>query len=104
MEVITGEGVFGQLGIDPVSIRLPFLAGLTFLVVGGLLGGYVVINSPPDLSKAPPNAGDGIPRNPFDKSTLDPLTTYTRGAIADTPEGKVRINLLVQLTSSTLAR
>ncbi|CAI6006012.1 unnamed protein product [Closterium sp. NIES-64] len=88
MEVITGKGVFGQLGIDPLAIRFPFLAGLTFLLLGGLLGGWVVINNPPDVSKAPPNAGAGVPRDPFSKSALDPLLTYTRGVEVEGEDGK----------------
>ncbi|CAI5479124.1 unnamed protein product [Closterium sp. Yama58-4] len=88
MEVLTGKGVFGQLGIDPLAIRFPFLAGLTFLLLGGLLGGWVVINNPPDISKAPPNAGAGVPRDPFSKSALDPLLTYTRGVEVEGEDGK----------------
>ncbi|CAI7772924.1 unnamed protein product [Closterium sp. NIES-53] len=88
MEVLTGKGVFGQLGIDPLAIRFPFLAGLTFLLLGGLLGGWVVINNPPDVSKAPPNAGAGVPRDPFSKSELDPLLTYTRGVEVEGDDGK----------------
>ncbi|CAI5464181.1 unnamed protein product [Closterium sp. Yama58-4] len=88
MEVLTGKGVFGQLGIDPLAIRFPFLAGLTFLLLGGLLGGWVVINNPPDVSKAPPNAGAGVPRDPFSKSALDPLLTYTRGVEVEGEDGK----------------
>lgn len=91
MEVLTGKGVLGQLGIEPTAVKAPFLAGIIFLFVGGLLGGYVVINNPPDISKAPPNAGDGIPRNPlktFDAQNLDPLTTYTRGGVVNRPDGQ----------------
>lgn len=88
MEVVTGKGIFGQLGVDALTVRLPFLAGFSFLLVGGLLGGWVVINNPPDFSKVPANAGDGVPRNPFDKSSLDPQTTYTRGAVVENDEGK----------------
>ncbi|GJP43545.1 hypothetical protein CLOM_g15753 [Closterium sp. NIES-68] len=88
MEVLTGKGVFGQLGVDPLTIRFPFLAGLTFLLLGGLLGGWVVINNPPDISKAPPNAGAGVPRDPFSKSEMDPLVTYTRGVAVEGDDGK----------------
>jgi len=93
MEVITGKGVLGQLGINPLAVKGPLLAGLLFLLIGGLLGGYVVINNPPDTSKAPPNEGDGLPRNPletYDARNLDPLTTYTRGGVVDRPSGQVR--------------
>eukprot|EP00246_Nothoceros_aenigmaticus_P008980 TRINITY_DN24259_c0_g1_i1.p1 TRINITY_DN24259_c0_g1~~TRINITY_DN24259_c0_g1_i1.p1 ORF type:complete len:261 (-),score=18.59 TRINITY_DN24259_c0_g1_i1:43-750(-) len=93
MEVLTGKGIFGQLGLDPVVVRYPFLAGIAFLFIGGLLGGQVVINNPPDLSKAPPNAGDGIKRDPlktYDPNYLDPLTTYTRGGVVDRPTGQGR--------------
>lgn len=91
MEVITGKGVLGQLGINSVAVKGPLLAGLIFLLVGGLLGGYVVINNPPDTSKAPPNEGDGLPRNPlktYDAQNIDPLTTYTRGGVVDRPSGQ----------------
>jgi hypothetical protein len=91
MEVITGKGVLGQLGIDPLVVRFPLLAGFLFLLVGGLLGGYVVINNPPDTSKAPPNEGAGLPRDPlktFDARNLDPLTTYTRGGVVNRPTGQ----------------
>jgi len=93
MEVITGKGVLGQLGIDPLVVRFPLLAGFLFLLVGGLLGGYVVINNPPDTSKAPPNEGAGLPRDPlktFDARNLDPLTTYTRGGVVNRPTGQGR--------------
>lgn len=93
MEVFTGKGVLGQLGINPESVKLPFLAGLSFLTVGGLLGGYVVVNNPPDISKAPPNAGDGTPRNPlktYDPQNLDPLTTYSRGGLVTRADGQVK--------------
>jgi hypothetical protein len=91
MEVITGKGVLGQLGIDPLVVRFPLLAGFLFLLVGGLLGGYVVINNPPDTSKAPLNEGAGLPRDPlktFDARNLDPLTTYTRGGVVNRPTGQ----------------
>lgn len=91
MEVVTGKGVLAQLGIDPVAVRFPFLAGLAFLFVGGLLGGYVVVNNPPDFSKVPPNDGDGLPRDPlktFDAKTPDPLTTYTRGGVVTRSGGQ----------------
>eukprot|EP00270_Netrium_digitus_P002294 TRINITY_DN1258_c0_g1_i1.p1 TRINITY_DN1258_c0_g1~~TRINITY_DN1258_c0_g1_i1.p1 ORF type:complete len:282 (+),score=57.03 TRINITY_DN1258_c0_g1_i1:127-846(+) len=91
MEVLTGKGALGQLGIDALSVRGPFLAGFIFLLVGGLLGGYVVINNPPDISKAPLNAGAGIPRDPlktFDPTNLDPLTTYTRGGVVTRSDGQ----------------
>lgn len=91
MEVLTGKGVLGQLGIDAVAVRYPFLAGFSFLLIAGLLGGYVVINNPPDPSKAPLNEGSGLPRNPlktFDAKTLDPQTTYTRGGIVSRPSGE----------------
>jgi hypothetical protein len=91
MEVITGKGVLGQLGINPLAVQGPFLAGFLFLLIGGLLGGYVVINNPPDTSKAPPNEGDGLPRNPlktYDPQNIDPLTTYTRGGVVDRPSGQ----------------
>jgi hypothetical protein len=91
MEVITGKGVLGQLGIDPLVVRFPLLAGFLFLLVGGLLGGYVVINNPPDTSKAPANEGDGLPRDPlktYDARNLDPLTTYTRGGVVNRPTGQ----------------
>ncbi|KAH8974177.1 hypothetical protein BDL97_01G087700 [Sphagnum fallax] len=93
MEVITGKGVLGQLGIDPLVVRFPLLAGFLFLLVGGLLGGYVVINNPPDTSKAPANEGDGLPRDPlktYDARNLDPLTTYTRGGVVNRPTGQGR--------------
>jgi hypothetical protein len=92
MEVITGKGVLGQLGVNPGTIKAPFLIGLAFLFIGGLLGGYVVVNNPPDLSKAPPNAGDGTPRNPlktYDSDNLDPMTTYSRGGLVTRPDGQV---------------
>ena len=92
MEVVTGKGVLGQLGLDPLAVRGPLLAGFLFLLVGGLLGGYVVINNPPDTSKAPPNEGDGLPRNPlktYDARNIDPLTTYTRGGVVERPTGQV---------------
>lgn len=95
MEVITGKGVLGQLGINSVAVKGPLLAGLIFLLVGGLLGGYVVINNPPDTRKAPPNEGDGLPRNPlktYDAQNIDPLTTYTRGGVVDRPSGQVTIH------------
>uniref|UniRef100_A0A7I4EE66 LHC-related protein n=1 Tax=Physcomitrium patens TaxID=3218 RepID=A0A7I4EE66_PHYPA len=91
MEVITGKGVLGQLGINPLAVKGPFLAGFLFLLIGGLLGGYVVINNPPDTSKAPPNDGDGLPRNPlktYDPQNIDPLTTFTRGGVVDRPSGQ----------------
>jgi hypothetical protein len=88
MEVVTGKGIFGQLGIDAITVRYPFLAGFSFLLVAGLLGGYVVINNPPDVSKAPPNAGAGVPRDPFNGKALDPQATYTRGAVVTTDDGK----------------
>eukprot|EP00249_Psilotum_nudum_P000350 c11569_g1_i1 orf=561-1259(-) len=91
MEVLTGKGVLGQLSINPIAVRYPFLAGFTFLLVAGLLGGYAVINNPPDESKAPPNQGDGLPRDPFktyDPQTLDPLTTWTRGGVVVRPSGQ----------------
>ncbi|KAJ7523703.1 hypothetical protein O6H91_18G059000 [Diphasiastrum complanatum] len=91
MEIITGKGVLGQLGIDALKVRFPFLAGFTFLLVGGLLGGYVVIQNPPDTSKAPPNAGAGLPRDPlktFDPNAPEPLTTWTRGGVVDRPSGQ----------------
>lgn len=91
MEVVTGKGVLGQLGLDPLTVRYPFLFGFLFLLVGGLLGGYVVINNPPDYSKAPANAGEGLPRNPFDKQELDRLPTFTRGGIVDRADGQVRV-------------
>eukprot|EP00245_Coleochaete_scutata_P004881 TRINITY_DN17941_c0_g1_i1.p1 TRINITY_DN17941_c0_g1~~TRINITY_DN17941_c0_g1_i1.p1 ORF type:complete len:217 (-),score=37.74 TRINITY_DN17941_c0_g1_i1:535-1185(-) len=84
MEVLTGKGVIGQLGMDPIAVRYPFLLGLSFLFVGGLLGGYVVVNNPPDFSKVPPNDGAGLPRNPlntFDPKNVDPLTMYSRGGV-----------------------
>jgi hypothetical protein len=96
MEVIAGKGVLGQLGINPLAVKGPFLAGFLFLLVGGLLGGYVVINNPPDTSKAPPNEGDGLPRNPlktYDPQNIDPLTTYTRGGVVDRPSGQVMLSL-----------
>lgn len=92
MEVVTGKGVLGQLGLDPLAVRGPLLAGFLFLLVGGLLGGYVVINNPPDTTKAPPNEGDGLPRNPlktYDARNIDPLTTYTRGGVVERPTGQV---------------
>ena len=92
MEVLTGKGVLAQLGIDPVAVKYPFLAGLGFLFIGGLLGGYVVINNPPDLSKVPANEGDGSPRDPlktYDPKNIDPLTTWTRGGVVDRPSGQV---------------
>lgn len=91
MEVLTGKGVLGQLGIDAVAVKYPFLAGLSFLVIGGLLGGYVVINNPPDFSKVPPNDGAGLPRDPlktYDPQNLDPLTTWTRGGVVNRPSGQ----------------
>lgn len=93
MEVVTGKGVFAQLGLDPLRIRYPFLLAFLFLFVGGLLGGYVVIENPPDVSKAPPNAGAGLPRDPFDSKSKDPetMTTYTRGGIVERPSGQVLI-------------
>eukprot|EP00271_Cylindrocystis_brebissonii_P014698 TRINITY_DN36163_c0_g1_i1.p2 TRINITY_DN36163_c0_g1~~TRINITY_DN36163_c0_g1_i1.p2 ORF type:complete len:223 (-),score=33.27 TRINITY_DN36163_c0_g1_i1:670-1338(-) len=91
MEVVTGKGILAQLGIDPIAIRFPFLAGMAFLFVGGLLGGYTVINNPPNFDRAPVNEGDGLPRNPlktFDSKTDDPLTTYTRGGVTTRPDGQ----------------
>ncbi|KAG0583004.1 hypothetical protein M758_3G104500 [Ceratodon purpureus] len=91
MEVITGKGVLGQLGINPLAVKGPFLAGFLFLLIGGLLGGYVVINNPPDTTKAPPNDGDGLPRNPlktYDPQNIDPLTTFTRGGVVERPSGQ----------------
>lgn len=79
MEVITGKGILAQLGINPEVVRFPFLAGMAFLLVAGLIGGYTVVNNPPDLGKAPPNFGEGVPRDPlktFDPTTPDPLPTY----------------------------
>jgi len=102
MEVITGKGVLGQLGINPSTVKGPFLAGFLFLLIGGLLGGYVVINNPPDVSKAPPNEGDGLPRNPlqtYDAKTLDPLTTYTRGGVVDRPSGQVDFLIIKSIYS-----
>eukprot|EP00850_Spirogloea_muscicola_P023122 SM000331S12518 [mRNA] locus=s331:62010:63375:+ [translate_table: standard] len=91
MEVLTGKGVIAQLGLDPTIVRFPFLLGLVFLLVGGLLGGYVVINNPPNFDRAPVNEGAGVPRDPlrtFDSANLDPLTTYTRGGIVTRPDGQ----------------
>lgn len=51
MEVITGKGVLGQLGLDAVTIKGPLLLGLLFLTVAGLIGGWTVIQNPPDVSK-----------------------------------------------------
>ncbi|KAI5058445.1 hypothetical protein GOP47_0026615 [Adiantum capillus-veneris] len=88
MEVLTGKGVLAQLGIDAVAVKYPFLAGLSFLFVGGLLGGYVVINNPPDFEKVPPNEGAGLERDPlktYDPKNIDPLTTYTRGKKGEEP-------------------
>jgi len=79
MEVITGKGILAQLGLNPEVVRFPFLAGIAFLFIAGLIGGYTVVNNPPDLSKAPPRAGEGVPRDPlktFDSKVLDPLPTY----------------------------
>ena len=92
MEVVTGKGVLGQLGVDPSAIRFPLLAGIAFLFIAGLLGGYTVVNNPPDLSKAPANEGAGLPRNPlktFDAKTPDPLTMYSRGGVVDREGGQV---------------
>ncbi|EFJ07532.1 LHC-related protein [Selaginella moellendorffii] len=91
MEVVTGKGIFGQLGLDPLRVRYPVLLGFTFLLVAGLVGGYVVINNPPDESKAPPNEGAGVPRDPlktFDPKDMDRLPTYTRGGVVERPDGQ----------------
>eukprot|EP00250_Pteridium_aquilinum_P003523 c13838_g1_i1 orf=335-982(-) len=88
MEVLTGKGVLAQLGIDAVAVKYPFLAGLSFLFVGGLLGGFVVINNPPDFDKVPVNEGAGLPRDPlktYDPQNIDPLTTWTRGKQGQEP-------------------
>ncbi|KAH7289719.1 hypothetical protein KP509_30G016000 [Ceratopteris richardii] len=82
MEILTGKGILAQLGINAVAVKYPFLAGLSFLFVGGLLGGLVVIQNPPDFDKVPPNEGAGVPRDPlktYDPRNIDPLTTWTRG-------------------------
>lgn len=103
MEVVTGKGVLGQLGLDPLAVRGPLLAGFLFLLVGGLLGGYVVINNPPDTTKAPPNEGDGLPRNPlktYDARNIDPLTTYTRGGVVERPTGQVCFFWIIELAVS----
>eukprot|EP00897_Mesotaenium_endlicherianum_P004443 jgi/Mesen1/4026/ME000212S03047 len=91
MEVLTGKGVLAQLGINSGVVKLPFLAGFAFLFIGGLLGGYTVVNNPPDVEKAPPNAGAGLPRDPlktYDAKTADPLTTFTRGGVVNRPDGQ----------------
>ncbi|MCO5593666.1 hypothetical protein L7F22_047682 [Adiantum nelumboides] len=88
MEVLTGKGILAQLGIDAVAVKYPFLAGLSFLFVGGLLGGYVVIQNPPDFEKVPSNEGAGLPRDPlktYDPKNIDPLTTWTRGKKGEEP-------------------
>lgn len=51
MEVITGKGVLGQLGLDTVAVKGPLLSGLLFLTVAGLVGGWTVIQNPPDVNK-----------------------------------------------------
>lgn len=51
MEVVTGKGVLGQLGIDATAVKGPLLTGLLFLTVGGLVGGWTVIQNPPDINK-----------------------------------------------------
>jgi hypothetical protein len=92
MEILTGKGVVAQLGMDPMVVRYPILLGFTFLIVGGLLGGWVVIQNPPDFKKAPPNDGAGLPRDPlktFSPTTPDPLTMYTRGGLVE-KDGKMR--------------
>eukprot|EP00243_Klebsormidium_subtile_P004408 TRINITY_DN18390_c0_g1_i1.p1 TRINITY_DN18390_c0_g1~~TRINITY_DN18390_c0_g1_i1.p1 ORF type:complete len:235 (-),score=32.04 TRINITY_DN18390_c0_g1_i1:231-935(-) len=91
MEVITGKGVLGQLGLDTVAIKGPLLSGLLFLTVAGLVGGWTVIQNPPDVNKAPINEGAGAPRDPaktFDANTEDPYWTYSRGGIVDRKDGQ----------------
>jgi hypothetical protein len=51
MEVVTGKGVLGQLGIDATAVKGPLLTGLLFLTVAGLVGGWTVIQNPPDVNK-----------------------------------------------------
>jgi hypothetical protein len=91
MEVVTGKGVLGQLGIDATAVKGPLLTGLLFLTVGGLVGGWTVIQNPPDINKAPVNEGAGAPRDPaktFDANTEDPYWTYSRGGIVDRKDGQ----------------
>ena len=62
MELITGKGVLGQLGINPLAVKGPSLAGFLFLLVGGLFSGYVVINNLPNTSKTPPMKAMDCPK------------------------------------------